>query len=282
MILIADSGSTKTTWCILDRGKKKSLTTGGLNPFYNTSEDIYRELIKHLKPIVNDGVELVFFYGAGVVNSESGNIVRKAIAKLFPEAEIEPNSDLLAAARATLGLKQGIACILGTGSNSCLYDGKTITAHVPPLGYILGDEGSGAVLGKKLAGDFLKNLMPPHLASLFQNKFHFEYAEYLNNVYKNEKPNKFLAEFVPFLKENIEEPYCLRLLNDSFEEFIERNITQYPGFQELPVCFVGSVAFYFEEQIKEVLKKRNLRFGLILKEPMDGLVDYHIKNQKQL
>jgi len=186
---------------------------------------------------------------------------------------------LLAAARATFQNKKGIACILGTGANSCLYDGEKITQHVPPLGFILGDEGSGAVLGRKLVADFLKGIMPPDLANKFENKFQINYAGFLESVYKKEKPNKFLAQFVPFLNENIDNEYCSRLVENSFAEFIERNIKLYANFTEQKISFIGSVAFYFQEQLKFVLNNNKLKLGKILKEPLEGLTQFHTKNR---
>ena len=278
MILIADSGSTKTTWYYSDEnGKSGFVYTSGINPFFRIAEDIYNDLKENLKKQIPTNIHQIFFYGAGVINPEKGDVIRTALSNLFPETEIEVASDLLAAARATLANKEGIACILGTGSNSCFYNGIEIVKHVPPLGFILGDEGSGAVLGKKLVGDFLKGMMPEKLSAKFRKQFQFEYAEYLEKVYKTEKPNKFLAQFVPFLSENIVENYCLTLVENSFDEFIKRNILQYDFSNNLPVCFVGSVAFFFSNQLEKVLKKNELKCGPVLKEPINGLIKYHSK-----
>jgi N-acetylglucosamine kinase-like BadF-type ATPase len=278
MILIADSGSTKTSWCYTGiNSKPEYFSTSGINPFFRTAEDILSELKSELKPQLPDKVHQIFFYGAGIVNEEKGDVVKSALEKLFPNAEIEVNSDLLAAARATLQNQKGIACILGTGSNSCLYDGQTIVSHVPPLGFILGDEGSGAVLGRKLVADFLKKQMPGNLSKRFIKEFPLDYAKILNRVYREEKPNKFLAGFVPFLKETIEEEYSINLLENAFKEFIERNVASYENYTSVPVCFVGSVAFYFQEQLKNVLEKLQLNSGIILKEPLEKLVEYHLE-----
>jgi len=278
MILIADSGSTKTSWCYTGiNSKPEYFSTSGINPFFRTAEDILSELKSELKPQLPGKVHQIFFYGAGIVNDEKGDVVKSALEKLFPNAEIEVNSDLLAAARATLQNQKGIACILGTGSNSCLYDGQTIVSHVPPLGFILGDEGSGAVLGRKLVADFLKKQMPGNLSKRFIKEFPLDYAKILNRVYREEKPNKFLAGFVPFLKETIEEEYSINLLENAFKEFIERNVASYENYTSVPVCFVGSVAFYFQEQLKNVLEKLQLNSGIILKEPLEKLVEYHLE-----
>jgi glucosamine kinase len=279
MILIADSGSTKTSWCFSEKGKEPELfNTGGVNPFFRTTENIVTEWKETPLAELIGKVNRVFFYGAGVVNNEKASVIKKALDVFFPKAEKEVHSDLLAAAHATLGNKSGIASIMGTGSNSCFYDGKTITAHVPPLGFILGDEGSGAVLGRQLVGDYLKKTMPAELQRLFQQKYPLEYAEFLNRVYRQEKPNQFLAGFVPFLSENIQHQYCKNLVESAFDSFISRNVTQYSGYEKQPICFVGSVAFYFQEQLKNVLLKRQLVPGIIVKEPLLKLMEFHLQN----
>lgn len=279
MILIADSGSTKTSWCLTGNpGYTKIFSTGGMNPFFRNTEDIANEIRMKILPETGNDVTEIHFYGAGIINPEKGNIVKNALHILYPNTTIEVQSDLLAAARATLGKKQGIACILGTGSNSCLYNREEIIKHVPPLGFILGDEGSGAVMGRKLVADFLKGIMPETIAEKFKASYPLTYADFLESVYKKEKPNQFLAQFVPFLHENIADEYCKELVEKSFEEFVLRNITRYSGFQELPICFVGSVAFYFQEQLKNVLKKNHLQFETVVKEPLNGLIKFHIEN----
>jgi len=276
MILIADSGSTKTSWCLTNKDDfTEYYSTGGLNPFFRSTEDITDELQLKLLPKTGTNIDQIFFYGAGIINPEKGDIVKKALNKLYPKAKIEVQSDLLAAARSTLGKEKGIACILGTGSNSCLYNGIEIVEHVPPLGFILGDEGSGAVLGRKLLGDFLKGVMPKNISKEFQNQFQITYADFMEGVYKKEKPNQFLAQFVPFISENILDEYCVNLIENSFQEFITRNISMYSDFREQPVSFVGSVAYYFQDQLKNVLNKNQLRLKTVLKEPLNGLLKFH-------
>ena len=278
MILIADSGSTKTSWCLSDKkDTKKFYSTSGINPFFRTTDDIVNELKAELVPKISGKIKAVYFYGAGVVNIEKADVIRQALSRLFPGASFEVESDLLAAARSTLGHQKGIACILGTGSNSCQYDGENITAHVPPLGFILGDEGSGAVLGRKLFGYYLKKLLPGELTEKFRQNFSLDYTDFLNSVYKKDKPNRFLAGFVPFLKENIDNEYCEKLVSLAFEEFIDRNVKQYTCAEELPVCFVGSVAFYFQEQLMKVLTQKQLTPGTIIQEPLVNLLHYHLK-----
>ncbi len=277
MILIADSGSTKTNWCILSKkGNQASFSTDGINPFFRTPEDIEAELRAGLIPKLNySKIEEIFFYGAGIINETKRNIIRVALKRLFPGTAIEIQSDLLAAAHATLGKNPGIICILGTGSNSGLYDGNSIIEHVPPLGFILGDEASGAVMGKQLLADYLKGVMPNHLAKQFKLQFPSKYAEFMEQVYKKEKPNRYLAQLVPFLKQNIDENYCWKLVENSINEFVERNLFQYPDFKDQRVCFVGSVAYHFRDQLRNVFKRQHLKLGEIEKDPMNGLVLFY-------
>lgn len=276
MILIADSGSTKTSWGLIkSSGQSDFYSTNGINPFFRTSEDIETELREKLREIPHSKVEKIFFYGAGIINQEKGEIVKTALQKLFPQADVETASDLLAAARATLKNEKGIACILGTGSNSCMYNGENIAQNIRPLGFILGDEGSGAVLGRKLLADYLKGIMPASLSVRFAYQFPINYAGFMEAVYKKEKPNKFLAQLVPFLGENIADGYCSHLVENSFKEFIERNICQYADFSAQPVCFAGSVAWHFQEQLRKVSGLFNLQINKIVKEPLEGLIEYH-------
>ena len=278
-ILVADSGSTKTAWIYSGRNKQEQFITGGANPFFRTTDDMIREWKESPVDRLQGKVAAVWFYAAGVINAERGLVIKNALQAFFPDAEISVESDLLAAAHATLGDNSGIACILGTGSNSCQYNGKKITAHVPPLGFILGDEGSGAVLGRQLVGDFLKKTMPAHLRELFSTNYPLEYADFLNRVYRQEKPNKFLAQFTPFLKDNIGQTYCSNLVENAFSQFIIRNVTQYEGYKKQEICFAGSVAYHFQEQLKTVFLKKNLTLGKIVKEPLEGLLSYHMQQQ---
>lgn len=278
-ILIADSGSTKTAWIYLNAAYKEQFLTGGANPFFRNTGDLRDEW--KLSPLnqLKGNVAEIHFYAAGVVNAERGSVIEKALRYFFPEATIEVESDLLAAARATLGRESGIACILGTGSNSCRYDGKSIIEHVSPLGFILGDEGSGAVLGRHLLGDYLKNIMPAELRDLFNKEYSMSYVEILNRVYRQEKPNMFLAQFAPFLKKYISYTYCEKLVSNSFSSFIERNVMQYKDFKNQPISFAGSVAFYFEEQLQKELLTKNLLHCKIVKEPIEGLINFHTQHQ---
>ncbi|MCT4601576.1 MAG: ATPase [Marinifilum sp.] len=273
MILIAESGSTKTDWVhINNKGIETRVQSSGINPFFQDSESIYSS-IKLLQKFKN--VELIYFYGAGCANEEKNQIVKTALLKIFPDAKCEINSDLLAAARSLCKNQKGIACILGTGSNSCYYNGENIEYNVSPLGFILGDEGSGAVLGKKLIADILKNQAPKDMIEAFIEKYNLQAAEIVQKVYREEFPNRFLAQFTMFLFDYLENKYVDELIVNSFSEFIVRNIKQYPNNNNLPVHFTGSIAYHFKEQLEKAAVKSEIQLGKILKSPLEGLIQFH-------
>ena len=276
MILIADSGSTKTAWKIISNsGETKELKTPGINPFFRTTNEIYKELVQLLLPETGTGVSSIYFYGAGIVNAEKGDIIRKALLRIYPGATIETHSDVLGAARALFGNKPGIACILGTGSNVCLYDGAQITGGVSPLGYILGDEGSGAVMGRKLLGDYFKEIMPPSLREDFGQQFKLSREEVLNRVYRSEKPNQYMALFTPFLSEHRNSAYCQEFVQRNLMEFFERNVCKLPGYNKYSIGFIGSVAWHFSPILNTVADYFGFAQTIILKDPIDGLEKYY-------
>lgn len=279
MMLIADSGSTKTHWCVIDNsGALKHIFTLGINPFYQTEDEIARELELVLIPELNDiQIESIYFYGAGCSFPDKKTIVSNAIGRNFKNIPIEVQSDLLGAARSLFADSKGIACILGTGSNSCLYNGKEIVENISPLGYILGDEGSGAVLGKTLIADCLKNQIPAKLKDKLMSEYELTPAIVLENVYKKPFPNRFLAKLCPFLLENIENPAIFNIVYNSFDAFFVRNVQQY-DCENLQVSFIGSVAFYFRDALEIVASENGLKIGKIEQSPMDGLIVYHKKS----
>jgi len=276
MHLIADSGSTKTNWSLTDGGLVvKGINTSGINPFYQTQEEIISDLENQLIPQLDDCIiEEIHFYGAGCSFPEKKAIVGNALGKYFSDTVIEVQSDLLGAARALFQHEKGIACILGTGSNSCYYDGNEILQNVSPLGFILGDEGSGAVLGKMLIADCLKNQLPDLLREELLDKYDLTPAQILDSVYKKPFPNRFLAKFTPFILENIEEPSIFNLVYESFDSFLVRNVMQYP-LDEIKVGFIGSIAYYFRDTLEIVASERGIVISEIVKSPMEGLVEYH-------
>jgi N-acetylglucosamine kinase-like BadF-type ATPase len=216
----------------------------------------------------------IHFYGAGCT-PEKSVIVKEQLQALFLDADIDVQSDLLGAARSLCGKEQGIACILGTGSNSCLYDGEKIIANVSPLGYILGDEGSGAVLGKRLVGDCLKHQLPEHICQAFLNETGLTPADIINKVYRQPQANRFLASLTPFLSAHREEPGIHTLLIDCFTEFFKRNVMQY-AYEGIEVHFTGSISWYFQEEVKEAAESLGIRTGKFIKSPIHGLINYHL------
>ncbi|MDE7458443.1 MAG: ATPase [Muribaculaceae bacterium] len=278
MILIADCGSTKTDWCLLDGGEiKKRIFTGGMNAVMLTGEEISGRIASELMPQLGDEpIDSVFFYGAGCLAEEVCDNVRRAIAHNISSARlIEVDTDLLAAARALCGRSAGIACIMGTGSNSCFYDGDKIVDNVSPLGFILGDEGSGAVLGKILVGDVLKNQLPADLCRKFLDKYELDRLTIIRRVYREPQANRFLASVTPFLLENITHPAIHELVVNSFKAFFRRNVLQYERARQLTVNFVGSIAWYYRDLLGEAASDMGCTVGKIIKSPMDGLIAYH-------
>lgn len=277
MILIADSGSTKTDWCLCNEGTPiLAVQTQGINPYHQTEEAIEQVLAEELLPQLTQqpACLCVIFYGSGCANDTACGRVREAIQKVLATDDIIIHSDLLGAARALCGHEEGIACVLGTGSNSCLFDGKDIIANVPPLGYILGDEGSSAVLGRRLVGDCLKNQLPEAVRNEFLAEYNLTQETILEKVYRQPLANRFLASLTPFLSKHREVPEVHALLVESFVDFFVRNVKQYRR-PWLPIHFVGSIANVFKAELKEAAESLGMELGSILKSPMEGLVKYH-------
>jgi N-acetylglucosamine kinase-like BadF-type ATPase len=276
MILIADSGSTKTDWCLVENGKIiQRIFTKGINPFYQTDSEIRFEIEQNLAPQLQGfDIDRIFFYGAGCSFPEKKAMVSNALGYVFIHTLIEVQSDLLGAARGLLLNKKGIACILGTGSNSCYYNGNEIVSNVSPLGYMLGDEGSGAVLSKIFVADCLKNQVSEKTKNAFFDKYQLTPATIMENVYKKPFPNRYLAQFTPFLSENINQKEIYNVVYKGFVAFFERNVYQYP-YQELETSFVGSVAFHLKGVLESAAEQCGVKIGKIEKSPMEGLIEYH-------
>lgn len=278
MILVVDSGSTKTEWKVLENGTfGKSLFTAGINPYFLTSEEIYHLLNVELSTLSSVRPDKVFFYGTGCNGEAKNSIVREALHRFFNSANIFVGSDLLGAAKSLCQNKPGIACIIGTGSNSCYYNGTEIVSNVPPLGYILGDEGGGAVLGRKLISAVLKKQVPQEVIDCFFDTYSLTTSEILENVYMKPFPNRFLGHFAKFISAHIDIPQFQEIINSSFDEFIKRNVNQYPEARNLPVNFTGSIAFHFKSYLEKILDENNLLPGIITLSPMENLVTYHLQ-----
>lgn len=273
--LIADSGSTKTSWLFVDsEGHRTEFETLGINPIRDSEEQIEQVLnaLRDTCQSKNFQFSVFNFYGAGCIPPYSDTL-RQVLQRRFPEAEIRVESDLLGAAHALCGRDEGIACILGTGSNSCLYDGRAIVENVSPLGYILGDEGSGAVLGKNLIGDLLKGQMSPTLLQAFHDETGLTRADIINKVYREPLPNRFLASLVPFLGRHRQDEEIHQFLIQNFRRFFRRNVALYRR-PDLPVHFVGGVAHSYRDELHEAAQLEGFRVGRILLRPIEALADY--------
>ena len=283
MILIADSGSTKTEWREVSDGVAgKSYISTGINPFFVTGEEMIRLFGKELPELKGAGVSRIFFYGTGVSNASKADIVRGALSSFFGTDKLFIGSDLLGAARSLCQNEPGIACIIGTGSNSCYYNGNEIVANVSPLGYILGDEGGGAVIGRKLVAGVLKKQLPGIVIENFFRAYPYTPAEILDNVYNMPFPNRFLGQFTRFIADNIHVPELQAIITSSFDEFIVRNVLSYPEARRYPVHFTGSIAYHFRPFLEDLLLKHRLQPGLFTLTPMENLVKYHIQNSDLL
>ena len=307
MMLIADSGSTKTDWAWIENGTiVHRVTTAGINPVHQGEEDI-EKVVEQLFPRKDEGrrtkenstdireniscttetqsispsslllppSSTVFFYGAGCIPEKKG-VVEKVLRKVFSDADrIEVESDLLGAARAVCQHQEGLACILGTGSNSCLYDGEKIVGNIPPLGYILGDEGSGAVLGKLFLNALFKGALPDGMKEDFLQSSGLSYPEIIQRVYRQPMANRFLASTSLYISEHLDVPALRDLVKQNFRDFFHKNIAQY-GRHDLPVGAIGSIAYHYRDLLQEVAEEEGYKLSTVAKSPMEGLVTYHL------
>jgi|AntAceMinimDraft_17_1070374.scaffolds.fasta_scaffold00250_9 N-acetylglucosamine kinase-like BadF-type ATPase len=277
MILIADSGSTKTDWKLINAQKEvRNFQTIGFNPYFIDSKNIEKILRKDLIPKIDCiSVKKLYYYGAGCSSKQKYDIVAKALNNIFVNADVIVEHDLLGASRALCGRSEAIVCILGTGSSSGYYDGKNIIENMPLFGYMFGDEGSGAQFGKILINAYLKNELPTEIKNAFYKKYKLSNEYILDCVYNRSYPNRFLASFGMFFSENIKNPYIYNIVESCFESFFYYQICRYSNYKSVPVNCVGSIAFYFKEILKKVAKKNNVIIKKIVKSPIQGLMEYH-------
>ncbi|MBS1946340.1 MAG: N-acetylglucosamine kinase [Bacteroidetes bacterium] len=276
-ILIADSGSTKCEWCLLSNGRKKTIYTQGISPYFLNGEQIESLLSRNLVPKLKADIDEVYYYGTGLGSMDNVTILKKVLRKVFKNAAIEAREDILAAARALCGKSKGIACILGTGSNSCYFNGKKIVQGISGLGYVLGDEGSGAYLGKKVLQYYLYNTFDEELRYRFDAKYVTNRVEILENVYRKPLPNRYLASFAIFLTENRGHYMIENIIEDGLNDFFFAHLCKFHEIWKYPVHFVGGVAYGFRDVIKDLCKNYEFELGRILQKPMDGLVEFHSK-----
>lgn len=281
MILIADSGSTKTDWRLIDDNKNiHQFATQGINPYFTSSDEIsliiQNELLSQIQfPLVGTPLS-VFFYGAGCGSDSKKEIVRIALLKNFHRAFVEVYSDMLGAARSLCGANPGIAAILGTGANTCYYDGNNIIESTPSLGYVLGDEGSGAHIGKTFVQAFLNKEMPEALSNRFYERFNLGKEEMLDAIYKQPNPNRFLASFSKFIYQNLKEQFVVDLVANCFGQFFDKHICKYSKHKEVKLSCVGSVAFYYSNILRAVAANKGVNIETIIETPIAGLTLFHL------
>lgn len=276
MFIVADSGSTKVSWRIVpDCGEVVPVSTAGINPVFTDDASVVKTLTEAILPVAGDAFAGdIFFYGAGIVDEKTKERLRSCFKSVFPLCTLYAESDMLASARALFGHNAGIACILGTGSNSCFYDGEKIAVSTKAGGFILGDEAGGAYFGKRLLSDYIKGVLPQELEKEFSERYGLDYATIVSKVYREPLPGRFLASFSPFLYEHKETGYVTELLKSGFESFLRRNLHRFDT-ECYSVSFVGSIAYYYSDILLDTVSSMGMRPGIILKEPIDGLVGFH-------
>ena len=278
MLLIADSGSTKTDWRLADvNGQVHAIQTDGFNPYYQTTDQIIATLRAQLIPhLMHTRITKVFFYGTGCTGPAVNHIIADALQALLPDLQVvDVNSDMLGAARAMAGNQPGIVCILGTGSNACCYNGTQIVRGIQSLGFWLGDEGSGGYLGKTLVRDFFQERLPDDLRQLFLERYALDRPTLLENAYQKPYPNRYFAAFTPFLSDHLAHTYIADLVISAFGLFLTTYVKRFPEATQLPVHFVGSIAYYFAQPLGQAVKQTRLTMGSILKAPAEQLVRFH-------
>ncbi|MCG8411874.1 MAG: ATPase [Bacteroidales bacterium] len=278
MIIVADSGSTRTDWVVIkEKEIFSTFNTIGFNPYFVKAEEIKSELEQNFPCTINlEDISNVYFYGSGCSSFEMNQEIHKRLSSFFTKSEIEVEHDLLAAARALFGNDEGIAVILGTGANTCHYNGKDIIKNVTSLGFILGDEGGADHLGKLFIQDYLNEDLPVDISEKFYSEFRLSKTQIFQAVYKKAHPNRFLASFSKFIRENSNSKAVLDIIERSFNQLFVKHICKYENYKELPLRATGSVAFFYEKELNEVAKKYDTKFEKIIREPIDSLTQYHI------
>lgn len=277
MILIAESGSTKTDWSLVkSRTEQITYHSNGMNPYFHTAESLYEVLSKDLpQELLDMDIDALYFYGAGCSSKQRISRVEEALNHFFPNAYIEVNHDLLASARALCGNEPGIATILGTGSNACVYDGNQIIRQSGGIGFILGDEGSGADLGKRFLKAYFYGELPIAVQQAFEANHQPDNDEIVDRVYRRPQPNKYLASYAKFINKHRDNSFIKEMIENSFRAFVERHLLKFEERHEWPLHSVGSVAFHFEPVIREMLAPYGLKLNRIIVKPIDELINYH-------
>ncbi len=274
MKIIIDSGSTKADWAFSDR--REVLSSSGMNPCFIGRDQI----IAIIKEAINEfgdtsSVNEIYFYGAGCAESIQKEIIRESFRTVFSNARVQVEIDTMAAVRATCGDQPGIACIIGTGSNSLLFDGKEALPNNYGLGFVLADEGAGTYLGKKLITHYLYGILPNDLSESFKKKYNLTRDEAINNCYNKPNPNAWLASYAIFLNENKQHPWVINTISNGFDEFIHLFVMNYPDYEKLPVHFIGSIAYFYKDILSTVATANKIRLGKVIQKPIEGLINYH-------
>lgn len=278
MLLIADSGSTKIDWCLIDNAnQRKYFQSIGLNPYNVSEKTINEEIVANILPNIpaNEKMEM-YFYGTGCSTIQKKTQMSNIFQHYLPNTEIHIEDDLLGAARATCGREKGVAAILGTGSNSCLYDGEKIIENLPSLGYVLCDEGAGTNIGKIVLRNYLRGQMPEHIHKQFAAENPGEEADFLNRLYMGEKPNFYLASFAKFAITRRDDVYCRRIIEEAFNNFFIMQVSQYSDYKQHPINVVGSVGYYAQDVLKEVAEQHGVKVGKVIQAPLEELINYHL------
>ncbi len=277
MLLIADAGSTKIDWVLLEKDQTMAFVqTDGFNPYYSDPAILKNILAdKVLQKINPENIKSVIFYGSGCSTPAKQDLVSSILKKYFPASAIEVHHDLLASAHALLGDLPGIACILGTGSNSCLYDGDDVVENVPSVGYFYGDEGSGTDFGKQLIEHYLRNSLPENIKSDLEKEFDLSFEKAMDAIYNNSMPNRFFASFSPFILKHKEDSFIKNIIENAFDRFFTFQVKKYTDYSNHKICFVGSVAFHYQEILRHAAAKYELTVGKVIPNPVEGLIEYY-------
>lgn len=283
MILIAESGSTKTDWVLVNDSKEITMfKTMGFNPFFHSSEFIAEEIINNKEFYeASKNVDKLYFYGAGCSSDEMNNIVKLGLNKIYPNSAVIVDHDLLACALSTYQGEPSISCILGTGSNSCYFDGKVLREEVPAIAYVLGDEGSGSFYGKKLLRDYLYNQLPESISKDFESQFGNAKADIFENVYMKPHANVYLASFMKFINRHYHHEYVVNMIQHGMNEFMKIHVCCYPEHKSVKTHFIGSISKIFERELIQAAKNNGVILGEIIQKPVDNLVNYHLNHIKE-
>ncbi|HKG06795.1 MAG TPA: hypothetical protein VKB19_10080 [Pedobacter sp.] len=280
MILVADSGSSKTDWMGYSPNETISFNTQGINPYFLNAHDIFK-LFSKKKEIAGyaEKVKEIYFFGAGCSSPDKIEVISNGISSFFTNAYVSVEHDLIGSAYATCGDKEGLTCILGTGSNISYFDGEKVHNESHGLGYALGDEGSGTYFGRKLITSYLYGHMPADLGAEFAKDYEIDKESVITNVYQKAAPNIYLASVSRFMASHSEHPFIISILRDGFQEFVDTNIKDYPNYKALDCHFVGSIAFYYQDELRAVCQENNVKVGKILQKPIEGIYNYILRKE---